>query len=147
MPACPKCGTGVRTPTKTWTIPSEPDSRGRLLEQTVGLYQCAKCGEKFPHVYGRQKLKIISVKELEQLDRAVNEARAENQVLHARIKALEAEGVQLRAEILRLQETLVLTELQSRLENLRRDVFTLRREKTALEEEVAAQLVAIEITR
>lgn len=126
---------------------SEADSRGKILEQTVGLYQCNKCGEKFPHVYGRQKLKLMPVEKLEQLDKALNDAKSENQSLQARIEALDAEGARLRAEIMRLQETIVLNELENQLETLRREVFTLRREKTELEEEVAAQLVAVQVLR
>ncbi len=44
MAKCPKCGTEVRKPQKTWTM--KPRKRSGP-EIRISLYSCPKCGTKF----------------------------------------------------------------------------------------------------
>ena len=42
MPTCPKCGTDVKNPIKTWELAP----RGRKPVK-IGLFRCPKCGTYF----------------------------------------------------------------------------------------------------
>ncbi|MCC6012813.1 MAG: chromatin protein Cren7 [Candidatus Verstraetearchaeota archaeon] len=42
MAKCPKCGTEVASPTKTWTL--APKGRKAV---TIGLFKCPNCGAYF----------------------------------------------------------------------------------------------------
>ncbi|MBI4257945.1 MAG: hypothetical protein HY619_03225 [Thaumarchaeota archaeon] len=136
MPACPRCKKIVKTPIQTFTHLNESDRKGGILEQTVGLYECSTCREKFPYVYGRQKLKLISTTELEKLQRALSDVKTENQTLQEKLGVTESEAAGLRFEVAELQKT-VMAIGHNWMEGLRVDVDTLRQEKTKLEEEIA----------
>jgi len=42
--ACPKCGTEVAKPKKTWKMTGRPDKKGRRLTLQIGLFECPKHG-------------------------------------------------------------------------------------------------------
>ena len=42
---CPRCGTRVEEPVKTWTLVSPfPDKKGRITVTVMGSFRCPKCG-------------------------------------------------------------------------------------------------------
>jgi len=144
LPACPKCRSLVKVPIKTFTYYDGTDRKNGVLEQDVGFYECPRCSEKFPYVYGRQKLRIIPVSELERsekaitgLEKALTEAKADGQQLQSRLSTTEAARADLSSEVLQLREALSLRELENRVEGLRHDVSQLRMEKGWLEAELS----------
>jgi hypothetical protein len=55
MAECPKCGTEVSTPKKTWKMcPGRPDKDGKKTELTIGLFE--HCGKPFRATLGKRKI-------------------------------------------------------------------------------------------
>jgi len=52
---CPKCGTEVAEPKKTWEMAGRPDKNGKRLQLHIGLFECRKHGV-FRAVLGKQKI-------------------------------------------------------------------------------------------
>jgi len=55
MAKCPKCGTEIVEPNKTWKMAGRPDKRGKRLQLHIGLYKCPKHGT-FRSVLAKQKI-------------------------------------------------------------------------------------------
>ena len=54
---CPRCGTRVREPVKTWQLVSPfPDSRGRITITIMGVYECPSCGYRWRAVVSKLKV-------------------------------------------------------------------------------------------
>jgi predicted RNA-binding Zn-ribbon protein involved in translation (DUF1610 family) len=56
MGKCPKCGTEVAKPKKTWKMAGRPDKAGKRMQLEIGLYECPKCGNVFREVLSKQKI-------------------------------------------------------------------------------------------
>jgi uncharacterized protein with PIN domain len=56
MAKCPKCGTEVVKPKKTWKMAGRPDKAGKRMQLEIGLYECPKCGNVFREVLSKQKI-------------------------------------------------------------------------------------------
>ena len=56
MAKCPKCGTEVSTPKKTWKMAGRPDKAGKRMQLEIGLYECPKCGNVFREVLSKKKI-------------------------------------------------------------------------------------------
>jgi predicted RNA-binding Zn-ribbon protein involved in translation (DUF1610 family) len=56
MAKCPKCGTEVSKPKKTWKMAGRPDKAGKRMQLEIGLYQCPKCGNVFREVLSKKKI-------------------------------------------------------------------------------------------
>lgn len=53
---CPKCGTKVEKPEKTWNLISPlPDAYGRITITVMGSYVCPNCGYKWKGVVSKIK--------------------------------------------------------------------------------------------
>ena len=53
---CPKCGTRVTEPDKTWTLVSPlPDKYGRITITIMGSFTCPNCGYKWRAVLKKLK--------------------------------------------------------------------------------------------
>ena len=53
---CPKCGTLVEEPYKTWTLVSPiPDKAGRITITVMGAFECPNCGYKWRAVLSKMK--------------------------------------------------------------------------------------------
>jgi len=52
---CPKCGTEVAEPEKTWKMAGRPDKKGKRLQLHIGLFKCPKHGT-FRIVLGKQNI-------------------------------------------------------------------------------------------
>jgi len=44
---CPKCGTMVENPTKTWSIRRKTARSGEESKMTVGMFECPNCQTRF----------------------------------------------------------------------------------------------------
>jgi hypothetical protein len=44
---CPKCGNNVKTPVKTWAIPSREPLKEGEQPRHVGIYECPNCKARF----------------------------------------------------------------------------------------------------
>ena len=54
---CPKCGTPVKRPYKTWELVAPfPDKKMRITVTVFGMYECPKCSKKFRAVVSKAKL-------------------------------------------------------------------------------------------
>jgi len=53
---CPKCGTRVEEPVKTWTLVSPfPDKYGRITVTVMGSFRCPNCGYSWRAVIKKLK--------------------------------------------------------------------------------------------
>ena len=56
MAKCPKCGTGVSSPRKKWTMAGRPDKSGKRMQLAIGLFDCPKCKKAFREVLSKKKI-------------------------------------------------------------------------------------------
>jgi uncharacterized protein (UPF0212 family) len=56
MAKCPKCGTDVSKPKKTWKMAGRPDKQGKRMQLEIGLYECPKCHATFREVLSKKKI-------------------------------------------------------------------------------------------
>ena len=56
MVKCPKCGTEVSKPKKTWKMAGRPDKAGKRMQLEIGLYECSKCSNVFREVLSKTKI-------------------------------------------------------------------------------------------
>ncbi|NWG10013.1 MAG: hypothetical protein HXX80_06915 [Nitrososphaerales archaeon] len=125
MPTCPSCRSKVSEPLKTWPI-VEPKKSGEIVESTVGIYRCTKCKAKFPFVVGKQGLRLIESNKLEELHDTIKKMSKVKQDLTEKVDQLEQEKMV-------AEESLVLTRLEGKAENLKVEVSLLREVKRELE--------------
>jgi len=52
---CPKCGTEIAEPRKTWKMTGRPDKMGQRLQLHIGLYRCPRHGN-FRKALSKQKI-------------------------------------------------------------------------------------------
>jgi len=55
MAKCPKCGSDVSRPKKTWKMAGRPDKAGKRMQLEIGLYECSN-GHVFREVLGKKKI-------------------------------------------------------------------------------------------
>ncbi|AFH42126.1 hypothetical protein [Fervidicoccus fontis] len=54
---CPRCGTEVPNPTKTWNFVSPlPDDKGRITITVMGSYKCPNCGYSWKAAISKLKV-------------------------------------------------------------------------------------------
>uniref|UniRef100_A0A7J2TZR5 Chromatin protein Cren7 n=1 Tax=Ignisphaera aggregans TaxID=334771 RepID=A0A7J2TZR5_9CREN len=54
---CPKCGTVVTSPIKTWQLVAPlPDAAGRVTVTIMGMFECPNCGFKWRGVVSKMKV-------------------------------------------------------------------------------------------
>jgi uncharacterized protein (UPF0212 family) len=56
MARCPKCGTDVSSPRKSWKMAGRPDKQGKRMQLTIGLFDCPKCKKTFREVLEKKKI-------------------------------------------------------------------------------------------
>jgi len=52
---CPKCGTEIAEPRRTWKMTGRPDKKGQRLQLQIGLFKCPKHGN-FRKALSKQKV-------------------------------------------------------------------------------------------
>jgi len=60
MAKCPKCGTEISRPRKSWKMAGRPDKQGRRMQLTIGLYDCPKCHRSFRAVLEKTRVFKVS---------------------------------------------------------------------------------------
>ncbi len=87
---CPRCGTRVEQPVKTWQLVSPlPDSKGRVTITIMGSFVCPNCGYKWRAVISKIKVGGDEVEleaggkkaELQQTSRKTEERKNEGAVI------------------------------------------------------------------
>ncbi|MCS7112115.1 MAG: chromatin protein Cren7 [Ignisphaera sp.] len=54
---CPRCGTVVPSPKRTWQLVAPiPDSSGRITVTVMGAYECSSCNYKWRAVISKMKV-------------------------------------------------------------------------------------------
>jgi len=54
---CPRCGTIVEAPEKTWQLVAPlPDKQGRITITVMGSFRCPKCGYRWRAVISKLKV-------------------------------------------------------------------------------------------
>ena len=137
MATCPKCKTKVISPSKTWSILDDPDDKGSMTERKVGFYECTYCTSRFPHIFGRQRLKIVKSEQWQKLKLSITEEKDKNSTLQQKIDSLEDEQERLRSGIALLEDKITLAVLEGEEETLQREVELLTNAKKELEGQVA----------
>lgn len=131
MAICPKCGTEVATPVKTWPIPS----RRPLLEgekpKLAGIFECPNCKARFRAAVEAEEI----VEEAPSIASAVERVKGTEggttqtlASLRQKIKTLETERTNLMMEIEKLKKAAEskANALESEVRMLRDEVKSLR---------------------
>ena len=56
MAKCPKCGTEISKPKKSWKMAGRPDKAGKRMQLEIGLHECPKCKATFREVLSKKKI-------------------------------------------------------------------------------------------
>jgi len=127
---CPKCGTNVASPAKTWPIPSRKATGKGEDKLVVGIFECPSCSARFRaavDVETRVEEKA-SIKNMVQRIKGIQgELMQTLRNLREKIKALETERANLMIEIDKLRQV-----AESRVAALESEVGTLREEVKSL---------------
>jgi len=128
---CPKCGTEVITPVKTWPIPSRKAAkRGGVREVVMGIFECPSCKARFrAAVTAETKAEeTASVKNMvERIKGIKGELMQTLKNLRGKIKTLETERANLMVEIEKLKKM-----AESKVGALEGEVNMLREEVQSL---------------
>jgi len=105
---CPKCGTEVITPVKTWSIPSRRAARrGEESKLVMGIFECPNCQARFrAAVTAETKAEeTVSVKNMVKRIKGIKgELMQTLKNLRGKIKTLETERANLMIEIEKLKK-------------------------------------------
>jgi Skp family chaperone for outer membrane proteins len=135
LPACPNCGTAIATPSKVFTVIVEPKEGERgLTQRKVGMYNCDKCGSKFPTVVGRQHYLVVAAEQLSKIQADIKNLKNTNQDLEKRIQAMDKEYSALQKNLDRTKQDTETRVLEAKMEALEKHVAYLRKERGELEE-------------
>jgi seryl-tRNA synthetase len=138
LPACPSCGTPTDTPTKVFSVIVEPrDGERGLTQRKVGMYQCSKCGSKFPIIVSRQKYLIVAEDQLKKIQSDVKELKRTNEELEQTIGGLKRGQDELQGLLNSKEKESQVKQLEVKLQALENQVSYLRKEKGELEEKVS----------
>lgn len=130
MVKCPKCGTEVATPVKTWSIPSRKAAKkGEKL--IMGIFECPNCKAKFRAAVTAETRteETVSVKNMvERIKNIKGELMQTLKNLRGKIKTLETERANLMIEIEKLKKMAEsrVTALEGEVSMLREEVKSLR---------------------
>jgi len=128
---CPKCGTEVVTPVKTWVIPSRKASkRGEERKLVMGIFECSDCKARFRAAVTAETRaeETASVKNMvERIKGIKGELMQTLKNLRGKIKTLETERANLMIEIEKLKKM-----AESKASALEGEVSMLREEVKSL---------------
>jgi predicted RNase H-like nuclease (RuvC/YqgF family) len=135
LPSCPNCGTAIAAPTKLFTVIVEPKEGERgLTQRKVGMYNCDKCGTKFPTVVSRQHYLVVAEQQLGQIQTDIKTLKKTNQDLEKRIQLMDREYAEIQKTLDRSKKDTETRVLEAKMEALEKHVAYLRKEKGELEE-------------
>jgi len=122
---CPKCGTEVANPVKTWSMFGRPSKTGERFKLTMGLYECPTCERKFRVVLGKERTTIKGmISEIKGIEKGFMQTLRN---LRETIEKLEIEKADLLAEIEKLRKA-----GEEKASALEKEVTTLRKEVESL---------------
>lgn len=129
MSVCPRCGTEVTKPTKTWSMVGRPSKRGERFKLTLGLFTCPRCEKSFRKVLGKEKERVTlkgMVKEIKGIERRLVQTLGD---LKGKIEKLKGERAELLEEIESLKRA-----GEEKASTLEKEVASLREEVESLKE-------------
>jgi DNA repair exonuclease SbcCD ATPase subunit len=135
---CPKCGAEVEKPSKKWPLLGRPSEDGTLWKTMIAIYQCPRCQTKFRAADEKERVRIINVQKLEELEVSLMQAAEKKAELEAKIKSLEDEKTKLLEEIKNLKEKIEIAELEAKAKNLEEEVSKLKSESESLKEKASS---------
>ena len=131
MVKCPKCGTDVTSPVKTWPIPSRKPLKEGEEPKLAGIFECSSCKARFRAAVETEtkteetaNIKIM----VERIKGIRGELVQTLKSLHEKIKTLETERANLMIEIDKLRKVAEsrASALESEVNMLRDEVKSLR---------------------
>jgi DNA repair exonuclease SbcCD ATPase subunit len=135
---CPKCGTGIENPSKRWPLLGRANADGTLWKTMIAIYECPNCGTKFRVADEKERVRIINVQRLEELEVSLMEATEKKAELEAKVKSLEEEKSRLLEEIKTLRERIEIAELEAKARSLEDEVSKLKAESESLKEKASS---------
>jgi chromosome segregation ATPase len=128
---CPKCGTNVPSPIRTWAIPSQRPTEGNQQPKLTGIFECPNCKARFRAAVRTEARfeEAANIKNMVERIRGIKgELMQTLKILRERIKTLETERATLMVEIDNLRKTAEsrATALESEVSMLREEVKSLR---------------------
>ena len=129
MSLCPRCGTEVTNPTKTWSMVGRPSKTGEQFRLTLGLFTCPMCEKRFQKVVGKEKERITLkgiVKEIKGIERGLMQTLGD---LRKKIEKLRDERAELLEKIERLKKV-----GEEKANTLEKEITSLRHEIENLKE-------------
>jgi len=134
LPACPNCGTAIPSPSKVFTVIVEPKEGERgLTQRKVGMYNCDKCGTKFPTVVSRQHYLVVPDDQMSKIQTDIKNLKKTNQDLEKRVELMDKEYAELQKNLEQNKKDSDTRLLEAKLEALEKHVAYLRKEKGELE--------------
>lgn len=131
MVKCPKCGTNVTSPVKTWPIPSRKPLKDGEEPKLAGIFECSSCKARFRAAV-ETEAKTEETANIKNMVARIKGIRGELvqtlKSLHEKIKTLETERANLMIEIDKLRKVAEsrASALESEVNMLRDEVKSLR---------------------
>jgi len=128
---CPKCGADVKTPAKTWPIPSRKPMKEGEEPKLAGIFECSSCKARFRAAV-ETETKIEEAANINNMVERIRGIKGELMQtlknLHEKIKTLETERANLMIEIDKLRKVAEsrASALESEVNMLREEVKSLR---------------------
>jgi predicted nucleic acid-binding Zn-ribbon protein len=128
---CPKCGTDVAAPVKTWPIPSRKPTKKGEEPKLAGIFECTSCKARFRAAVETEARieEPANIKNVvERIKGIQGELMQTLRNLHEKIKTLETERANLMIEIDKLRKVAEsrASALESEVNMLREEVKSLR---------------------
>lgn len=128
----------MTTPEKVFSVIVEPKEGERgLTQRKVGMYQCPKCGMKFPTIISRQKYLIVAEDQLKKIQSDLQKLKETNGELESKVDGLMKEQQDLIQTVKRKEGEAQVKHLETKLDALERQVDYLRKEKGELEDKIS----------
>lgn len=128
---CPKCGTDVTAPVKTWPIPSRKPTKKGEEPKLAGIFECTSCKARFRAAVETEARieEPANIKNVvERIKGIQGELMQTLRNLHEKIKTLKTERANLMIEIDKLRKVAEsrASALESEVNMLREEVKSLR---------------------
>jgi len=129
--SCPKCGTDVQTPLKTWAIPSRKPLREGEEPRLAGIFECPKCKARFRAAVAAEKgvEEAANIRNMIERIRGIKGELMQTLVnLREKLTTLETERANLMVEIEKLRKVAEarVSALEDEVTMLRNDAKSLR---------------------
>lgn len=126
---CPKCGTSVETPTKTWSLPRKTTKSGEESKVSVGMFECSNCKARFRASFEKPTEKASIKSMVEKIKDIEGEFVNTLKNLREKLQKLESERSGLLLEIDELKKA-----AESKANALENEITMLRDEVKSLKE-------------